>query len=133
MQICAVYTNIKDGYENERKYIDDLFCIFSYLTSGQAVRRVIIDRNNGFDQLCEEAINEMADFCGNDVEIINSSKISTIDKMKQYKAFQRFSEYGNFVICDKSTKDFVREKISVSHFIEMPYSNLIIACSVPLY
>lgn len=132
MKLCAVYTNIKDGYENEKKYISDLFDIFSYLILDQKVHCVIIDRNNGFDQLCEEAIDEIIDLCSNDIKIINSSKISTIDKMMEYKVFASFPEYGNFVICDKSTKDSVRKKISVNHFIEMPYSDLIIACSVPL-
>ena len=133
MQFCAVYTNIKNGYENEKKYYTNLYSIFAYLTTSQAVRYVIIDRNNSFDQLCEEAVKDTEDLRLNDVKILNSSKISTLEKLVELQSFQSSAVLGNFVICDETTKDSVREKIYVNHFIQIPDSNLYIACGVPLW
>lgn len=133
MQICAVHTKIKDEYENQKNYYTDLCSIFAYLSTSQAVRYVIINRDNSFDRLCEEVVEDTEDLRLNEIKIINSSKLIPLEKMLELQSFQRSAVTGNFVICDKSTKDFVREKISVDHFIEMPYSELCIACSVPLY
>ena len=132
MQFCAVYTNIKDGYD-EKKYYTDLFSIFAYLTVSQAVRYVIIDRNNSFDQLCEEVVEDTEDLRLNEVKIINSSKISTLEKMVELQTFQRSAVTGNFVICDETTKDCIREKIFVDHFIEIPHTKLYIASGAPLW
>lgn len=133
MQFCAVYTNIKDGYENKKKYYTDLYCMFAFLTDSQAVRYVIIDRNNSFDQLCEEVVEDTENLRTNDVKIINSSKISTLEKMVELQSFQRTVVSGNFVICDETTKDSVREKIYVNHIIEMPDTKLYIASGAPLW
>ena len=132
MQFCAVYTNIKDGY-NDKKYYKDLFSIFAYLTTSQAVRYIIIDRNNSFDQLCEEAIEDTEDFRISEVKIINSSKVSTLEKLVELQVFQRTAVTGNFVICDETTKNSIHKKIFVDHFIEIPNSNLYVACGAPLW
>ena len=133
MQICAVYTNIKDAYENEEKYYNDLYRIFAYLTTSHAVRFVIIDRNNSFDLLCEEVVEDTEELRLNEIKIINSSKISTLEKLTELQAFQHSAVSGNFVICDKTTKDSIREKLYVDHFIEIPESNLYVACGAPLW
>lgn len=133
MQFCAVYTNIEDGYENKKKYYTDLYCIFAYLTSSQAVQYIIIDRNKSFDQLCEDVIEDTKELCLNEIKIINSSKKSTLEKLAEFQFFQGSAVLGNFVICDETTKDHVREKIYVNHFIEMPDTKLYVASGAPLW
>ena len=132
MQICAVHTNIKDN-ELKLNYYIHLTHIIDYLVVFQNVQLFIINRNNAFDRLCEEVIENNKDIRLSRIRIANSSKISPFEKLLDIQAMQTSGIPRNYLICDETTKSDIRKKFCVDHFIEIPDSNIYIASCDPLW
>lgn len=132
MQFCAVYTNIKDDEMDVSFYLD-LHRIFTYLTAVKNVGFIILNRSKAFDRLCEEIIADTKTLRFNEVKIINSPNVSTFDKLLDLQFSYDNDNIGNYLICDKTTKNTVRKKICVDHIIEIPDSDLCIVSSATLW
>ena len=121
MSFCTVFANIDDS-ELPEGIESDLFCIINYLVESAGVRTFFLAPNRKFEEQCRNIIETVSDCLHKEIYVLGSAEKSTYDLFLSDKLISPRDHIGDYLICDKSTKDIVLAVMGADYVVERPRS-----------
>lgn len=122
MSSCAVFANIYDAPLGDYQTLDILFAL-DHLYSREGVNKFYTAENRCFDKFCEHWLERKNYF---PTEIYRFPSDDPYEKYFNDKYTSPKIFFADYILCDETTVNFVKNHINVKYIIEYPKTKIYI-------